>query len=209
MVSRTASFGKRAVATPSRVLAPARATDEPPDSRPASVLAGLHETVRPVAVTAPPRFARAARLVVLAGAALGVALSFYFFPMRHASGTRDTSDAIRPADMPRDIADMRTKSLALVQKYPRDPRSHLFRGIYFLDRRDTADAEPYLRSALRLDALHPLLTGRMRDWSMALLALDLTMMGRRDEARTVAAPLCARDELDIDSRDALHETKLC
>lgn len=58
MVSRAASFGKRAVVAPRAPSRPVRTDDQKPDSRPASVLAGLDGApTRPSAVAPPGRIA--------------------------------------------------------------------------------------------------------------------------------------------------------
>jgi hypothetical protein len=210
MVSKAANFGKRgAAAAPSRMAAHSAAPrdDDLPDARPASVIATQNQAapVRPVAVT-PGRFSR---LHLWLAGLVGIGLCFYLLPLRHPGNAAPIPDAIRAADMPHDVETATNNSFALIQKYPRDPRAHIFRGVYFLDRRDAGDAEPYLRSALALGAQSPLMTPQMQDWTKALLALDLVILGRPDEARTTAAPLCGRDDLDSRAQDALKQTRLC
>lgn len=141
-----------------------------------------------------------------------MALTVYAFSLSHGTFTqyaRDGVNYIQPADMPKDLQGMKENSYALVQKYPRDPRAHLFRGIYFLDRNDASDAEPYLRSAIALSEKSQIMSPSFHDWTQALLALDVRYMGRSDEARTVAAPLCARNDLDERTQGALEAGKLC
>ncbi len=101
-------------------------------------------------------------------------------------------DMIRPADLPKtNTKDMTGRSYELVQKYPKDPRAQLFRGLYFLEKRNLADAEPYLREALRLGENNPVMTPAFSNWTRALLALDLDYRGRRPEALTFAQPACS------------------
>ena len=104
---------------------------------------------------------------------------------------------------------MKSDSLSLVDKYPKDPRAHLFRGLYLLEQRDVADAEPYFRDAARLGDTSPVMTREFQDWNLALLALAVRVQRREDEARSIVAPLCANAELDLRTRQTLDITKLC
>lgn len=153
-----------------------------------------------------------ARSLAAAIAGAWVGLTVYAFSM--SSGTfaqyaKDGVDYIQPADMPKDVETMQANSYSLVEKYPRDPRSHLFRGIYFLERNDVSDAEPYFRSAIALSEKSRIMSPAFHDWTKALLALDIRALGRGDEARTVAAPLCARTDLDSRTQRTLEAGKLC
>ncbi len=122
---------------------------------------------------------------------------------------KDGLDYIPPRDIPKDIEAMKADSYTLVERYPKDPRAHLFRGLYFLEQRDAADAEPYLRDAVRLGEGSPVM-GPFQDWSKALLALDLRALHRPDEAKIVVTPLCADTAaLDPRTQQTLEITKLC
>jgi len=118
-------------------------------------------------------------------------------------------DYIPPPEMPRDRDAMMADSFSLVAKYPRDPRAHLFRGLYFLDRRDIADAEPYLRDAMRLGENSPVMTRDFADWTRAMLAFSVRALGRPDEARGLSAPLCGNGDLDPRTRRTLDIASLC
>ena len=105
---------------------------------------------------------------------------------------------------------LRADSLSLVDKYPRDPRAHLFRGLYLLERRDVADAEPYFRDARRLGETSPVMTRAFQDWNLALLALTVRVQNRDAEPKTIVAPLCADiPALDRRTQQTLEITKLC
>jgi rhomboid protease GluP len=119
-------------------------------------------------------------------------------------------DFIPPGQMPKNLDKMRADSLSLVDKYPRDPRAHLFRGLYLLEQRDVADAEPYFRDARRLGEASPVMTREFQDWTLALLALTVRVQHRNAEASTIVAPLCAdTPALDLRTRQTLEITKLC
>jgi rhomboid protease GluP len=136
------------------------------------------------------------------------------FAFAQSSGTyrqyaKDGFDYIRPADMPANVDAMKANSFALVEKYPHDPRSHLFRGVYFLDRNDASDAEAYLRNAIALSEKSAIMTPAFHDWTQALLALDVRALGRPDEAKTIAEPLCSRSDLDARTQGTLIAALLC
>ena len=118
-------------------------------------------------------------------------------------------DYIPPEQMPKDVEAMKADSLDLVDKYPKDPRAHMFRGLYLLEQEHVADAEPYFRDAARLGADSPVMNREFSDWNLALLAVTLRFQHREDEARTITAPLCANDALDLRTRQTLSITKLC
>ncbi len=141
-----------------------------------------------------------------------VAMTVLAFVISASSFGRYAKDGlayIPPAEMPRDVETMKTNSFSLVTKYPRDPRAHLFRGLYFLEQHDVSDAEPYFRSAQRLGAASPVMTPAFSNWSKALLAVAVRYQGRKDEAMTIAAPLCAAGEIDARTQRTLAVTKLC
>lgn len=122
---------------------------------------------------------------------------------------RDGMDYIPPEQMPKDVEAMKADSMALVDKYPRDPRSHMFRGLYLLEQAHVADAEPYFRDAARLGADSPVMSREFSDWNLALLAVTLRFQRREDEARNISAPLCANAQTDLRTRQTLEITKLC
>jgi hypothetical protein len=128
----------------------------------------------------------------------------------YALYARPGLDFIPPSDMPRNVDALKADSLSLVDKYPKDPRAHLFRGLYLLEQRNVADAEPYFREADRLGETSPVMTRDFQDWNRALLALSVGVQHRRAEARTIVAPLCADTSvLDLRTRQILEITKLC
>ncbi len=146
-------------------------------------------------------------------AGLWVALTVWAFAASthtYVRYARDGFDYIPPHEIPRDVEAMQSDSYALVEKYRRDPRAHLFRGLYFLEQHNVADAEPYFRDAIRLGESSPVMTEAFRDWTVALLALSVRTQRRPDEAREIVAPLCARTgALDQRTRQTLEITRLC
>jgi rhomboid protease GluP len=123
---------------------------------------------------------------------------------------KDGMDYIPPEQMPRDVEAMKADSLSLVDKYPKDPRAHMFRGLYLLEQRHVADAEPYFRDAARLGEASPVMTREFHDWNLTLLALTLRVQRREDESRSIVAPLCANTPaLDPRTQQTPDITKLC
>jgi hypothetical protein len=156
----------------------------------------------------PParRLAAVAAGLWLALTASAFALSTHSF----ASYARPGLDMIPPEKLPKDIEAMKADSLALVDRYPKDPRAHFFRGLYLLEKEDAVDAEPYFRDAARLGADSPAMSRPFHDWNTALLALAVLAQRRDAEARGIAAPLCAAGEaLDLRTRQTLKITRLC
>lgn len=119
-------------------------------------------------------------------------------------------DFIPPAEMPKNMDSIKADSLNLVDKYPKDPRAHMLRGLYLLEQRHVADAEPYFRDAARIGAASPAMTRDFENWNLALLALTVRVQNRGEEAKNIAAPLCANTgALDQRTRQTLDVTKLC
>ena len=118
-------------------------------------------------------------------------------------------DYIPPEQLPHDVEAMKADSLKLVDDYPKDPRAHLFRGLYLLEQSHVADAEPYFRDAARLGETSPVMTREFQDWNLALLAFTVRVQRREDESRKLVARLCANADLDLRTRQTLDITNLC
>jgi rhomboid protease GluP len=148
---------------------------------------------------------------VIAG--LWVAMTAWAFAasgQTYVNYARPGLDFIPPEQIPKDVESMKADSLSLVDKYPKDPRAHLFRGLYLLEQSDVADAEPYFRNAARLGETSPAMTREFQDWNLALLALTVRVQHRGEEARNIVAPLCADPSaLDLRTQQTLEITKLC
>ena len=148
---------------------------------------------------------------VIAGLWLAVT-GFAFAASEHtyAAYARPGLDFIPPAEIPKDLDTLKSDSMSLVDKYPKDPRAHLYRGLYLLEQQNVADAEPYFRTAARLGETSPAMTHELLDWNRALLALTVRSQHRGQEAQEIVAPLCAaKSELDLRTRQTLEITKFC
>lgn len=128
----------------------------------------------------------------------------------YAAYARPGLDVIPPEKLPKNIEAMKADSLDLVEKYPKDPRAHFYRGLYLLEQRDATDAEPYFRHVAQVGPSHPMMNQPLQDWNTALLALSVRVQNRGKEAHAIVAPLCAgRDALDLRTRQTLEITHLC
>ena len=101
--------------------------------------------------------------------------------------------------------------MALVDKYPKDPRAHLFRGLYLLEQRDVTGAEPYFRDVVRLGECQPghdaanCMTGIWRCWLSRFISSIATK-----RPRTSRRPLCANtSQLDERTRETLDQAQVC
>lgn len=154
-----------------------------------------------------------ARSIAAMVAGFWVAVTGFAFAVSsqsYALYARPGLDFIPPQDMPQNIDALKADSLSLVDKYPKDPRAHLFRGLYLLEQRDVADAEPYFREAVRLGETSPVMTRDFQNWNRALLALTVGVQHRKAEAKTIVAPLCADiSALDLRTQQTLETTRLC
>lgn len=127
-----------------------------------------------------------------------------------ASYARPGLEVIPPELLPTNVEAMKASSLTLVEKYPKDPRAHFFRGLYLLEKEDATDAEPYFRHVAQAGPQSPFIGKPMLDWNTALLALSVLAQNRRSEAFAITAPLCAAPgTLDLRTRQTLEITHLC
>ncbi|MDR3375092.1 MAG: rhomboid family intramembrane serine protease [Ancalomicrobiaceae bacterium] len=94
-------------------------------------------------------------------------------------------------DLPKDfdVGDQRSRDLA--ERYAKDPRAHLIRGVYLLKASRAGAAEFELRQSIDLAKAGPYEDG-IRQYGQPLLAVALKQMGRTPEARELAAPGCRR-----------------
>jgi len=127
-----------------------------------------------------------------------------------AQYARPGLDLIPPGEMPKDFDALEATSMALVDKYPKDPRAHLFRGLYLLEQHDVAAAEPYFRDVMQMGATSPVMNTEFHDWNLALLAFSVRAQQRPEEAKDIAAPLCKNlSKLDQRTQQTLEAAKVC
>jgi len=154
-----------------------------------------------------------ARSIAAVVAGFWVAAAVFAFAVSgqtFAQYARQGLDLIPPGEMPKDVNALETGSMALMDKYPKDPRAHLFRGLYLLEQRDVAGAEPYFRDVIRMGDAGSAVSPQFQDWNLALLAFSVHFQHRNQEAKDIAAPLCNHvSDLDAHIRQALDAAEVC
>jgi rhomboid protease GluP len=121
------------------------------------------------------------------------------------------SPLIPSAQLPHSTGDSLARSAELVEHWPADPRARYMRAMYFLEKRDLADASEQLRSGIALmprfkDELQPELGYRLA----MTLALIVRQQGDMDAARKLAAEGCAAPQArDWDLREELTRRHVC
>ncbi|HEY4263864.1 MAG TPA: rhomboid family intramembrane serine protease [Micropepsaceae bacterium] len=126
----------------------------------------------------------------LAAAAAFALISVHYSEYRSYYTTHG-SVLIPQSELPRNEHDGVARSLDLVDRYPRDPRGHLFRALYFLDRRNASDAERQLRLGLaEHEVLMTDLPAQVEKSLQLALAVVLVIERRKAEAKEIAAPVC-------------------
>ena len=153
-----------------------------------------------------PRFTAIAAAIGIAGLAAFV-FSFTPLPENHRAGLISTA-IVPEGEVPKNTNEWRARSVALIAKYPRDPRPRYFRAIDLIDRNDMAGAERELRTGLAevelwRKAINPEFELHMKAALAVVMAPD-----RLPEAREVAKPVCAWAKTGA-TREWLDGQKLC
>lgn len=126
-----------------------------------------------------------------AGAAAG-ALALALATVCPATAFTETAGLIPIDDAPESTADWAAQASQLSDRYPADPRPHLFKALGFMKAHDDASAESEFLTALRSPLLNApeLPSGIGAAIRSGLIGVYL-QEGRVDDAKTTAAPLCA------------------
>jgi rhomboid protease GluP len=154
-----------------------------------------------------PRFSGLAATVSAVGV---LAFALAFVPVKQQRETYALELLLIPNDqLPQSSADRRSRSEELVARYPRDPRSRMFRASALFDARDLVGAERELRAGLAEERI--LRTKFSPDFEVRLrtmLALVLFERGQLTEAKKEAKPVCASSAFNA-VRDTLNSYHLC
>lgn len=155
-----------------------------------------------------PRLSRAAATVGLLGLAL---FAFAFTPLpKSIRNATFLASLIPPAEFPKSDQDANKRSAELVEKYPRDPRSHYFRAIALWDDGDKAGAEKALRAGLADEAFwRPLMIPEVTIRLHVALAILLEEDGRKSEAKETAKAACELAPSSNPQREFLDKYSLC
>ena len=130
--------------------------------------------------------------------ALGIVIGLFSFVLfaghagNAAVAAASQNGLIPEEQMPTNVDVGTDKARDLLERYPHDPRAHLFRGYAFMARdHDLADAEEQLREALSTkDLLAAQLTPEFEKTVTILLAITLAYERRPTEAQAIGTPLC-------------------
>ena len=161
---------------------------------------------------ARPPLAKEAAMAGLGGMLVAV-LAFVPVGSHYAAHAAQTVKLIPASEMPNSVADAEKDFDDLAERYPHDPRAHLFRALYYLRHHDAVDAVPDLRAAIKDVDAHPdTFPAAMRDQLQAVLAVALLAQGRLDAARTEGRAVCdngSNDELLARMRELLAARGIC
>jgi membrane associated rhomboid family serine protease len=144
--------------------------------------------------------------MVLLGGFVGSLICAGFAAAHYRSNMADAGQYIRASEMPANTREMAGRSSDFVNRYPKDPRAHLFRAIYFIEQNSLSLAETEVQTAMSL-AASDVTGGPVRSVAQALLAQLLLARGRTSEAKAMAAEVCRAKLGDV--RRLLEKTKLC
>ncbi|WP_249148897.1 rhomboid family intramembrane serine protease [Bradyrhizobium manausense] len=148
---------------------------------------------------------RSASMTLLAGCA-GSLICTGFAAAHYRSYMADARQFIRASEMPANTREMASRSLDLVTRYPRDPRAHLFRAIFFVEQNSVNSAETEVQTVISL-AASDVAGGPVRSAAQAVLAQLLFARGRSSEAKAMAVEPCRAKLGEV--RRMLDKTKLC
>jgi rhomboid protease GluP len=155
-----------------------------------------------------PRLAKVAGAIGIAGV-LAFAFAFTPLPENHRKAVF-TASLIPSADYPKSDEDANKRSAELVEKYPRDPRSHYFRALALWDQGDKTGAEKALRTGLADEAFwRPIMVPELTVRLHVALALLLAETDRKAEAKEVAKAACALAAPGNPQREFLDNHALC
>ncbi|HEY2835797.1 MAG TPA: rhomboid family intramembrane serine protease [Rhizomicrobium sp.] len=156
-----------------------------------------------------PSFERVA-LGVGGGFAVLAGLGFLLAVLGSGAHATDSPLLIPYKEMPKDKNDAMAHSGDLIARYPADPRSHYFRGLYFAEQNDMPGAAEELRKALAAEDAHPDSVSPELDRGIhMMLALIIRAEGDVDAARAMAKESCAASPGSDEMLQLLKRMKVC
>jgi len=149
-------------------------------------------------------------------AVLGVAVSLYagvLVSQHYAFYAARSAELIPSDEIQSDTTELEKESADLVARYPHDPLARLLRGTDMFNQRDYGDAADEARAGLAEQEIlaseyGPVMIARLD----VLLAASLWGQGRHEEAKQVAAPLCAStssDDYFTKGRELFRQAGIC
>jgi rhomboid protease GluP len=145
-------------------------------------------------ITPRPALERLAATIAIGGA-LAAAVAFVIMTTHYSNYApvfAQRSAVLMPQqEIPRNEDEGASRSANLVDRFPHDPRAHLFRALYFLEHRNASDAEHQLRLGLaERDVLTMDLPRQVEKSLQLVLAVVLVIERRKTEAKAIAEPVC-------------------
>ncbi|WP_164001077.1 rhomboid family intramembrane serine protease [Pyxidicoccus caerfyrddinensis] len=167
------------------------------------VLARVWSRKEPV----PPATLPVGAVGILAAVALVVSVGFAF---QYWKDSVLELELIPEESLPKTNGQGMAQAKELLERYPRDPRSHLFQAMVLMDANDLPGAERELRTALSEEhILEHFFTGtglpRMLHEELGHVLVE---QGRKDEARQLVKPFCVPGK-DGQLPATLVELELC
>ena len=158
-----------------------------------------------------PRF----RNVAIGAAVIGLILfgaAFAEVAVRYPH-TKSRAELIPPSDLPKTTVEWQARAAEIVQRYPQDPRGHVYRGMGFAQAKDYAGAEQELRRALsEAEDLRSFFAPKFENGIRAALAIVLSEENRWSEGKTIVQPACvasAGDRPPEQLQKLLYAQHLC
>jgi rhomboid protease GluP len=147
---------------------------------------------------------RDSRLPGLRNVALGVSLGGVMLFVvgagevaGHYPAYQVASTLIPPGEVPRTEAEMEARGAALADRYPRDPRSHMYWGLALVRAHDDPGAErEYLAAVTQAERTREVFGERLVNVARAMLAAVVADEGDTPRAREIARGVCHVPEPD-------------
>ena len=154
-----------------------------------------------------PKGERFAAAIAVAGL-LAAILSGFLAAQHYPHYASQPAVLMPESEVPRSLQEGSPRSADLVGRYPQDPRAHFYRAVFFLERKDLADAERELRAALTQEQMFGLDNPRGLKSSLnMMLAIVLVYEGRMPEAKAMAGSACAPQGRELHELRAMLEEK--
>ena len=142
-------------------------------------------------------------------AALGLSvLACGFAAAGYGGMALEARDFIPASEMPKNLQANARESMLLIQRYPKDPESHIIRAIYLADHEHAMmEAEREVQAALKLAPAGPMGL-RARMIGRFLKIVIVAQQGRTREARAMAEEFCT-GKANPELRQAAEGADLC
>lgn len=141
-----------------------------------------------------PESRRPSPIVWICFVVLGLGVVGGAFMLMRSAGSTTSAGLARQSELAQAVRGSAADSMALVQRYPRDPRLRLIHGQHLAENHDLGGAEQeYRRGLSEVPALGSNLSNATKVEAGLRMALvsDLLLQGKHDAAVASAQPLCS------------------